>query len=109
MIAPIQLRPARPCREGGIMSALLVLMVSSATAEPVIPDDPEFPRQWALRNVGQVVEGVEGVRLLGYVIAFKTKTRAMPPRPSSISRLILWRLFSSVTLRPPVGAGPVRV
>ncbi len=30
-------------------------------ADPVIPDDPAFPQQWALYNVGQEVEGEPGL------------------------------------------------
>ena len=53
------------CQTNVTVFSLLVLMVSLATADPVIPDDPEFPRQWALHNVGQVVEGEKEPGLAG--------------------------------------------
>ncbi len=65
MIAPTQGLLIIRCHKCVIILALLILVVSSATADPVIPDDPEFPRQWALHNVGQVVEGEKEPGLTG--------------------------------------------
>ena len=65
MIAPILGPLINRWQEAVTAFSLLVLMVSAATADPVIPDDPEFPRQWALHNVGQIVEGEKEPGLFG--------------------------------------------
>jgi|GEM_PF-3573070 len=40
-----------------LVVAILSDHATSAVADPLIPDDPGFSQQWALENVGQVVEG----------------------------------------------------
>lgn len=43
-----------------VLAPLLLLVRQTAALPPHIPNDPDFPLQWSLRNSGQEVQGVAG-------------------------------------------------